>query len=288
MTNLLKNPSFESGDYGWWNDVPELAIPHGWSFWYQTDTVLRLPRQDNPFYPPESVVWRKADAPLNEQGLFFLTGDYCLKVFKGWGAIWFRLSQTVHGLTPGAKYRLSAPVFPDLVVDYTDSGKIFADDPLAGEHMLSARSESTVSETGWLDGRAVPFGRYTTLLHDFIADAATMTVMLEIRGRWGLRSNGWFIDALSLEQIDGGAPVTTTPVPTPQPPTTTPLPPPPTPQTEPGAGSYYMPLPKPAQRRKARYALAHFEWLSKQSGLGDNQYSLLNALKEATRYLIGE
>ncbi len=204
--NLLRNPNLEDGSFHW-HGINEINIPNGWDFWYQTDKQLRLDRQDQAFDPPECVVWHKASAPLEERSLFFLSGDHCMKIFKGWGVIWWRLFQTVDGLVPGQRYRFTAPVFPDLVMKYDlQKGKTFADDPLAGEVRLSARSGGREVETGWLNGNQFPFGKYTFFTLDFVAEGTSAEVSLECRGRWGVVNNGWFIDSLILEAI-GPAPI---------------------------------------------------------------------------------
>jgi len=224
--NLLNNPNFENGHYHWHN-VPEIVIPNGWDFEHKIHTEPKLPQQDIPFDPPECVVWNKASAPLEERSLFFLSGDYCLKIFKGWGAIWWRLFQKVDGLTPGQRYRFTVPIHPDLVMQYDKGRKIYADDPLAGEVRLSAKSGSKVVENGWLDGTKFPFGKYTPFTLDFVAEGPSAEVSAEGRGRWGLINNGWFVDSLKLELIDAGAIIKPT---TPQPPIAPQPQPPVTPQ----------------------------------------------------------
>ena len=198
--NLLTNGDFDSGHYHWHN-IPEIVIPNGWDFWCEESKSLRIEKQDDPFLRPETVVWNIKDAPDFEKPLFFLSGNYCLKVFKGWGPIWWRLFQSVSGLTPGASYRFSAPVFPDLIMGYAAGKKLFANDALAGEQRLVVRSGTQEFSTPWLDGKSVPFGKYTPLTLDFTAAATTAEVTLEVRGRWGLINNGWFVDSLKLEAL---------------------------------------------------------------------------------------
>ncbi len=233
--NLLRNPNFDEGHYHW-HGIPEIVIPNEWDFWYQTDKQIRLDRQDQGFDPPECVVWNKGGAPLEERPLFFLSGDYCLKVFKGWGVIWWRIFQTVKGLTPGQRYRFTAPVYPDLYMDYKQ-GKIMADDPLAGEVRLSVKSGGKETETGWLNGNTFPFGKYTFFTLDFVANDTSAEVSLECRGRWGLLNNGWFADSLKLEAISAAPttqPATQPTQPVTQPTTPVTQPTQPTPQPRPG------------------------------------------------------
>lgn len=195
--NLLKNWSFENGYYHW-HGIPELATPNEWDFWYQGDVNIRLERQDSPFFPLEGVVWNRAQAPEHEKDIFWINGQFCLKEFKGWGPIWWRISQTVHGLTIGKTYEFTAPVYPDLVMKYDDQGnKIWADDPLAGEVKLYGGPV----ESDWKNGNDFPFGQYTHHKIRFVADSESEVVSLECRGRWGLVNNGFFVDALTLFEV---------------------------------------------------------------------------------------
>ncbi len=195
--SLLNNPSFEGGHYQW-NDVPEMAIPRRWDFWFAKDDIAKLPRQDDPWFPPEMVVWNRDHAPLDERDLFFRDGQFIVKGFGGWKPIWFSLFQDVSGLTVGQRYLFTVPIYPDLVVDYdVNDNKVFAPDPLSGEVRLAASSTGTE----WLNGTDIEFGEYNILTLEFVADATTMQLSIECRGRWGLQNNGWFIDALELEAI---------------------------------------------------------------------------------------
>ncbi|MBI5290427.1 MAG: hypothetical protein HY872_00935 [Chloroflexi bacterium] len=206
--NLLANGDFDDGQHYRWHNTPEIVIPNKWDFWHATHSMPYLPRQDQNFDPPECVVWNIAGAPAEEKNLFWLSGTYCLKIFKGWGAIWWRLFQNVGGLTPGQRYRFTAPIYPDLYMkfDPLQGGKILADDPLAGEVRLSAKFSGNEIETGWLDGAQFPFGKYTFFALDFVVVGASAEVSVEGRGRWGLLNNGWFVDSLRLEAIGGAAP----------------------------------------------------------------------------------
>ena len=81
--NLLTNPGFNAG-YHHQDDVSELTVPDGWQLYYvDNDTFPGCGTP--PAYRPESVVWNIEDAPKHEKKLFFLDGNYCLKVFKAQG-----------------------------------------------------------------------------------------------------------------------------------------------------------------------------------------------------------
>jgi len=198
--NLLNNPSFEEGYY-YHNRVPELAMPNEWTFWFAPSDEPKLERQDDAWARPETVVWNRGDAPEQEKDLFFLDGIYCFKCFGAWRPIWWKLMQAVTGLTPQTLYRFTVPIFPDLVMRYEGRNKVFADDMLAGEHRLIATSGGQVCETGWLNGNQVPFGRYTHVTLDFAPPDSDVELTVEVRGRWGLKNNGWFMDKLELAAV---------------------------------------------------------------------------------------
>jgi len=198
--NLLTNGSFETGYYHH-NQIPELAIPKGWNFWFSPADAPKISRQDSPWGRPETVVWNIKDAPAQEQPLFFRDGSYNFKSFGAWRPIWWKLSQSVSGLVPGATYRFTVPIFPDLVMDYQGHKKVFADDMLAGEHRLMVEAGGKTFDTGYLNGNKVPFGQYTEVTLDFSPPTAKAALTIDIRGRWGLRNNGWFLDDCSLERI---------------------------------------------------------------------------------------
>ncbi|MBI3363105.1 MAG: hypothetical protein HY023_18540 [Chloroflexi bacterium] len=201
--NLLANPSFEEGYYHWKN-IPELAVPNKWDFWCAEQNTPRVERQDDPWLRPETVIWDKPHAPAEEAALFWLDGTYILKIFKGWGPTWAKLSQTVN--LPAGRYVFTAPVYSDAVADYSKEGKkILAPDPISQEVRLTAGD----ADTGWI---APKFGQYTHHQLAFDAPGAEgVTVAVEVRGRWGLRNNGFFLDALSLDPA-GSAPTPTPPV----------------------------------------------------------------------------
>jgi hypothetical protein len=114
--NMLKNGSFEEGTYKW-GGIDELNIPNEWDWAHSTSSDPN-PIDPNPwseFRQPEVVVPGKANLPPHEHDLFILDGDKTLKVFKGGGAIKFRLSQRIY-LEPGT-YTFSVPVYADLVTE---------------------------------------------------------------------------------------------------------------------------------------------------------------------------
>lgn len=234
-TNLLTNPGFENGWYHW-NSVPELAIPNGWNFWYADAGVPLLVPQDHVWGRPETVTWLYP--PGYAETWFWRGGFYTLKVFGAWRPIWFRLNQTVTGLTPGASYRFTVPIYPETVASWDP--KVYAGETNAGEYQLITRSGGQTVSTGWLDAASVPPGQWTALQITFQAQSTSATVEAEIRGRWGLINNAFFLDELSLVQVNAPAAATPTSAPptaTPPPPTSTPVQPTSTQQTSAATGA---------------------------------------------------
>ncbi len=191
-TNLFSNGSFEGGWYHAGN-VPELQIPTGWVFeWDEGPTGFGSTPWDV-WFRPEVRVLPAFQLPPHEQNLFIFDGNQTVKVFKGNGAISYRLFQDVM-LTPGT-YRLTAGAFPDLVSDYVNGQKIRPSDPAAGEVRFIVGGGGT----GWL---AVTFGQQNTLTHTFtINQTQTVRLGLAVRGRYALNNNGWFLDGWSLVKI---------------------------------------------------------------------------------------
>ena len=219
-TNLLTNPGFEEGWYNW-NVIPELSIPNGWGFWWADSGTAMLDPQDHPWGRPEVVTWLNTGFGDDfQQAWAWRDGTHTLKVFGAWRPIWFRLNQDVSGLTSGASYKFTVPIRPETVFSWDP--KVYAGETNAGEYRLIARSGGQTFETGWLDATSVPPGQWNLLQLTFQAPSSSVSVEVEVRGRWGLVNNAFYLDQLSLEQT--GAAVAATATPTDTPPTNTPVP----------------------------------------------------------------
>jgi hypothetical protein len=191
--NLLPNPSFEGGWYHI-NGVPELQVPNQWTLEWETGNNPLDPDPWNDFVRPESRVLNFDFLPADEHDTFIWDGSHTVKIFKGEGALYFRLFTFVF-LQPG-NYFFEINIYPDLVVDYTeDGGKIFADDPLAGEIQFLV----DVPASTWI----LPhFGQRNTYAHSFtVTNGRLVKIGLAVRGRWAIENNGWFMDDWSLTQI---------------------------------------------------------------------------------------
>ncbi|MEM7798087.1 MAG: hypothetical protein AAF633_02760 [Chloroflexota bacterium] len=192
--NLLVNPSFEGGWYHM-NGDPELQIPDTWRFEFDEGDNPLDPDPWNKWVRPEVRVLPKEFLPESEHETFIWEGDQTLKIFKGQGAISIRLL-TTQNLTPGA-YRFTVHAYPDLIVDYSDSGgKVFADEREAGEVQFLIDG----TQSGWF---YPSFGTKNRLSYAFVVEEEQqVTLGIAIRGRWAILNNGWFLDDWMLQQVN--------------------------------------------------------------------------------------
>jgi hypothetical protein len=191
--NLLPNPSFEGGWYNL-NGVPELQIPNQWTLEWDEGHNPLDPDPWNAFVRPETRVLNFDFLPADEHSTFIWDGSHTVKIFKGEGAISYRLFTSVF-LQPG-DYFFEINIYPDLVIEYTEAGgKIFADDPLAGELQFIV----DVPASTWILPR---FGQRNTYAHTFtVTYGRLVKIGLAVRGRWAIENNGWFMDDWSLTQL---------------------------------------------------------------------------------------
>jgi hypothetical protein len=191
--NILPNPSFEEGWYHI-DNIPELQVPNQWVLEWDAGYNPLDPDPWNQFVRPESRVLNGDFLPANEHSLFIWDGNYTVKIFKGQGALSYRLFTYTY-LQPG-NYLFEINVFPDLVVGYTaNGGKIWADDPLTGEiQFIVDRPDSL-----WILPR---FGQRNTFTHIFtVPDGRLVKIGAAFRGRWAIENNGWFMDNWSLRRL---------------------------------------------------------------------------------------
>lgn len=190
--NQLPNASFEGG---WYHigGVPELQVPNRWQLQWETG-ASGLDQDPAPWVRPESRVLTPDFLPADEYDLFIWDGQQTVKIFKGQGAISFRLTTNV-ALEPGT-YLFEINVFPDLVVEYeSDGSKVWAPDPLSGEVRFVVGGQPTE----WL---LPQFGQKNTFTHAFsLQNAQTLEIGAAMRGRWAIENNGWFMDDWALYRI---------------------------------------------------------------------------------------
>lgn len=197
--NLLNNPDFEDGHY-LYNNQSSLAVPNSWNLWFAPPEQAKIEDQTDIWGQPETVVWfggEGSGVPEKEVKEFFRNGDYTLKIFGSWRPVWSTFYTDVSGLTPGQNYTFIVPIYPDLVEKYTDGApKTFAG-ANSGEHRLKAETPSgaVVLDSGWFN---LEPGEWHEPQLTFTATESTMRLAFEVRGKWGLVNNGWFIDQLQL------------------------------------------------------------------------------------------
>ena len=190
---MLPNPSFEEGWYNLYG-IPELQVPNQWTLEWDEGYNPLTSDPWNDFVRPESRVLSRAFLPPHEHPLYIWGGDHTVKIFKGSGAVSFRLLTSIY-LETGT-YVLEINVFPDLVMGYTPDGyKIWAPDPLSGEVRLIVGDGGS----GWM---LPAFGTRNTMTHSFVISQGQLTAIgVGIRGRWAIPNNGWFMDHWSLRRI---------------------------------------------------------------------------------------
>lgn len=191
--NLLPNPSFEEG---WYHPggIDELQIPNRWAFEWEEGPNPLDPDPWNAWVRPEVRVLSAEFLPPQEHSTFIWDGEQTLKVFKGSGAVSFRLKTTVF-LEPGS-YLYVIRVFPDLVDAYLDEGqKVWAPDPLSGEVAFIVHGV----QQPWQFPR---FGQKNEYRQILTVDAAGLVELgAAMRGRWAITNNGWFLDNWALYRV---------------------------------------------------------------------------------------
>ena len=195
--NILINASFEDGMAYFADDTRELAVPAGWVFSFMDQSTPREQRQTAPWGRPVTALINTNAVTSADRGRIFAGGVFCWKISMTQSPVWVRLWQSVVGVGPGQAYRLTVNILPDLIAR-THPQLAYASDPLSGEVRLTATFSGQTFDTGWKDGRAVPFSRYTPLALDFTAPANRVEVAVEVRGRWALPMGAWYMDEMSL------------------------------------------------------------------------------------------
>lgn len=207
--NLFRNPGWEAGYYNQ-DSISQIAVPNEWRM-HWLDNVPFEGTDGRPAYRPETVVWNIQDAPERERSVFFRDGSYTLKIFKGWAPMYAGVSQDVSGLEVGRKYRISAPIFVDIVEDYSGGNKVPPGDPRHGFVRFG------VGPVGapWLDASQINYSPYWTaenvnpfyqampiFVWDFVATAPDMTIFIEMGSNYPHRNNGFFMDGVGLYATD--------------------------------------------------------------------------------------
>ena len=236
--NLFQNPGFEGGYFNQ-DGIPQIAVPNGWRM-HWLDGVAFEGTDGVVAYRPETVVWDIQDAPPSERSLFFRDGSYTLKLFKPWAPLFVALSQEVSGLEVGRNYRISAPIYVDIVESYEGGKQPPSARPDAGFVRFSVGPAGSGWRTAGLTysptwGAANVGGFYLNSINyiwDFTATSESMIIFLEMGSKVPYVNSGFFMDGVALYALGstgevpvssggGSAPAqagpTATPFPTPTP-----------------------------------------------------------------------
>ena len=191
--NLIPNGSFEEGHYNQ-NGVPELQLPNGWRLeWDEGPTGFGDASWDV-YVRPEARVLSTAFLPPEEHGLYIYNGQHTIKIFKGSGAVSFRLLADV-SLEPGT-YMIEAKMFADIVEKWENRAKVWSVDPSAAEFHFVVGDGGTF----WTKQN---YGQINVHNWTFTVDQPqTITVGLAFRGKYAISNNGWFIDDVSLRRVE--------------------------------------------------------------------------------------
>ena len=190
--NLLPNPSFEEGWY-FFQGVSEWQIPNGWLLAVDEGPNTLEGGSGGTFLRPEIRVVPKTDIPPAEHASFVFEGENTIKAFKGGAPTNFAIFTDIT-LQPG-RYRLTINFFPDVVIIYDNSNKVWATQPLSSE----ARVIVDNGGTEWIVPQA---GSKATLTYDFVVETTrTVRVGGAFRSRLVNNNNGWFLDDWSLQAL---------------------------------------------------------------------------------------
>ncbi len=183
-TNLLSNGSFENGSYNW-NGNGSLEIPNGWSFVWA---------EDGKWSQPQSRVWQSGSG-----GRWWRDGSHTFAVRSYGPPISTRLAQRVEGLNPGEIYKMTIPIWPE-VVSYYDPGKTYSAAQDAAEIQVQIFSGGEqIFNSGLLDTRDFPVGRWSRMEVNIAPDSGDLEVHISLRNPNFNAYNGFFLDGLSLK-----------------------------------------------------------------------------------------
>jgi len=191
--NLMPNGSFEEGHYNQ-NGIPELQLPNGWRIEWDEGPTGFGDQSYDVYVRPEARVLSGAFLPPEEHGLYIYDGWHTIKVFKGSGALSFRLLTDV-ALEPGT-YVIEAKMFADIVRAWENRTKVPPADPTAAEFHFIVGDGGTF----WTKQN---YGQINVHNWTFTIDTPqTVKIGLAFRGKYAIANNGWFVDDVSLRRVE--------------------------------------------------------------------------------------
>lgn len=204
--NLLVNGSFETVPTERWPEshhMSGLQAP-GWELeaWGQAANTL-LPKQDQPNRIPEILGIQYLVQFPEAHLLFDKTGKWIEKIFAESAPTMAQFGQTVNA--PAGAYELAVPIFPDQKTSDGTRPNTSADWYL-GTEVAAWMGNLPPDEIPWKDGRQAPIGKYTVLRVAANHIGGPLRVHFAMRGRWGFKQNGWFVDGVTLTRVDAPPP----------------------------------------------------------------------------------
>jgi len=199
--NLLVNGSFEIVPSERWpaeTHMSGLQIP-GWELEkFSRATDARLLKQDQPSGIPEILPIRYLVQFPEPHLVYDKAGVWILKIFLDSQPGGAQFGQTV--TQPAGKYELRVPFFPDQWTWDRRRPNTSADWHL-GTEVAAWVGELPADHIPWLNGLQAPMGEYTVVRHRFVHAGGSVRVHFAVRGRWGFKNNGWFVDGVKLVSV---------------------------------------------------------------------------------------
>lgn len=194
----LPNGSFEGGHYsGETGNVPD-----GWVIDFGEGYVL--PGGDHEVVMPETQVPPRSDIPPYEHSNYFRdSGDKCLKVFKGNGAIDVTLISSPLDLDKGDRCKFEIPWYNDT---YAYNGEKKApQDPKWNTRIRVGLDEVWSS---WVDDEGMSaeekerfYLSPITLVQEMKVPHDNPRLRIQFQSKWAMNNSGFFMDALSATKL---------------------------------------------------------------------------------------
>ena len=190
---MLKNGAFTEG----WTDLPPAPgnlinqQPKGWQLsWVEPGQVL-YDSNDKAGGVPECVHKLARQLPPNEQrgakDALILVGDATYKIFHFGAPFAAELKQTVTGLKPGSKARLTVPI---LAVLYSET------DPYGAESGVWVNGEGE-----WATGGRMGDRKWFQHVREFtVPQNGAADIVIRVKSKWP-RKKDFFIDGVELEAV---------------------------------------------------------------------------------------
>lgn len=208
--NLLRNWAFCDGSH-LQDGIPQIGVPDDWRLdWLDGVPFPGIGAGLTACRPESVVVDIYSVSPADQQELFHLNGEstrYAWKIFKGMAPMYAACSQEVHGLTVGKRYRFTMWTYADIVESY-EGGKHFSSDLWAAEvragvSCIAADWDSYIWWGDWHNetNGLLTFGEYRPIVVEFEAAEPDVRVWFEMKAKWGLPNNGWWLWGASLYEL---------------------------------------------------------------------------------------